>query len=814
MPAPPRATYRLQLRGGMDFARAASLAPYLRRLGVSHVYLSPPFTAAPGSTHGYDVVDPTQLDPELGGEEGFMLLHRALDEHGLGLVLDIVPNHMGIGRANAWWWDVLRRGRASRYAHYFDIDFDADPDGKLVLPVLGAPVEEILARGELRIVQEAGEPLLAYFDERFPLAERTNPAAGVREILDQQPYRPIYWREGAIRRNYRRFFNIDQLAGLRVDDPEVFEASHALILDLAGRGLIQGLRVDHVDGLADPKAYLDRLQRRLTEVRPNSAPFYIWVEKILIGEERLPEDWPVAGTTGYEFMNEILGVLVARPGLDALAAVAERFIGSPQDFGAIVGAAKREVLAKLFAGELAVLARRASAVCGLDEAMAADALRRLLVAFPVYRTYAGTTWSARDIGVLEEAFDSAGATADDAGRAALDQLEHGLAAGAVGLVGPLLLGLQQLSGPLMAKSVEDTAFYRFHRLLALNEVGGVPDTPGMQPEAFHRVAAWRLDHWPDTLLATATHDTKRGEDARARLAVLSEVPEAWAAAVGAWRDMNAPLPPIHPADEYALYQSLVGTWPPELAPDDATGLRTLGDRMEGWLTKALREGKERSDWNDPDHEYEGRALSFLREALRPARPFVAAVSDFIRRIEPAAAANGLAQLLVKLTAPGIPDLYQGTEKPDFSLVDPDNRRPVDFVALARALEGELPAKLKILRRALALRARHPDLFARGRYHPLAVEGELARHVLAFGRVLEKRLSITVVGRHLGQLLISAENVVLPSQSWANTAIALPRSWGALPLRDLLCDAEVSVNDGRLSLAPLLSRSPVALLSTC
>ena len=429
----------------MDFARAASLAPYLRRLGISHVYLSPPFTAAPGSTHGYDVVDPTQLDPELGGEEGFMLLHRALDEHGLGLVLDIVPNHMGIGRANAWWWDVLRRGRASRYAHYFDIDFDADPDGKLVLPVLRAPVDEILARGELRIVQEAGEPLLAYFDERFPLAEGTDPAAGVREILDQQPYRPIYWREGAIRRNYRRFFNIDQLAGLRVDDPEVFEASHALILDLAGRGVIQGLRVDHVDGLTDPKAYLDRLQRRLTEVRPDSAPFYIWVEKILIGEERLPEDWPVAGTTGYEFMNEILGVLVARPGLDALAAVAERFIGSPQDFGAIVGAAKREVLAKLFAGELAVLARRASAVCGLDEAMAADALRRLLVAFPVYRTYAGTTWSARDIGVLEEAFDRAGATADDAGRAALDQLEHSLAAGAVGL-DPCCMGCNSCRG--------------------------------------------------------------------------------------------------------------------------------------------------------------------------------------------------------------------------------------------------------------------------------------------------------------------------------------------------------------------------------
>jgi maltooligosyltrehalose synthase len=295
--------------------------------------------------------------------------------------------------------------------------------------------------------------------------------------------------------------------------------------------------------------------------------------------------------------------------------------------------------------------------------------------------------------------------------------------------------------------------------------------------------------------------------------VLSEVPEAWAEAVGAWREMNTPLSPIHPADEYALYQSLVGAWPPELAPDDETGVLTLRDRLEGWLIKALREAKERSDWNDPDHEYEGRAKSFLRGALRPACPFVATLSDFVRGIEPAAAANGLAQLLVKLTAPGIPDIYQGTETIDLSLVDPDNRRPVDFAALASALEREPSAKMRVLQRALALRARHPDLFARGRYHPLAVEGELARHVLAFGRVLGKRLSITVIGRHLGQRLLSAENVVLPSQSWANTAIILPRSWRALPLRDPLCDVEISVNDGRLLLAPFLSRSPVALLST-
>jgi malto-oligosyltrehalose synthase len=808
MTAPPRATYRLQLRGGMDFAGAAGIAPYLARLGISHLYLSPPFAAAPGSTHGYDVVDPNRLDPALGGEEGFARLRRELDAHGLGLIVDIVPNHMGIGRSNAWWWDVLRHGRDSRYAGYFAIDFAADPGGKLVLPVLGGTLEEVLERGELRLVSEDGDEFLAYFDERFPLAPGGAPARDLRTTLDAQHYRLVGWREGAARRNYRRFFNIDQLAALRVEDEPVFEASHRLILDLAARGQIQGLRIDHVDGLSDPKAYLDRLQRRLAEVRADPEPFYLLVEKILIDDETLPDAWPVAGTTGYEFLNEVLRLQVARPGLEALARIAERFTGERLDLPAIVQRAKSEVLTRLFPGELWALARQLAELCGLEHEPAADALRRLVAGFPVYRTYvAGEGWSPGDVGVLEEAFDRAGADADDGARAALARIERRLAAQDEAAT-RLLQTLQRLSGPVMAKAVEDTAFYRYHRLLALNEVGGEADSMGAGPEAFHRKAAWRLEHRPGSMLATATHDTKRGEDARARLAVLSELPGEWERAVTHWHALNAALPRIHPADAYAFYQSLVGAWPPALRADDAAGLATLAERLEGWLVKSLREGKERSDWNDPDADYEERARAFARTSLAPRSAFAAAVAAFVLEIEVPATANSLGQLLLKLTGPGIPDIYQGTEDWDGSLVDPDNRRPVDFAARARALaeatETGTLSKLTVMSHALRLRAEQPDLFARGRYYPLAVEGPRAAHVLAFGRVDGERVAITLVTR-----LVAA----LPAQAWADTTIRLPRAWQGLPWRDRLTGLGVEIRDGHLPLAPLLQRAPVALLAT-
>jgi malto-oligosyltrehalose synthase len=808
MTAPPRATYRLQLRGGMDFVRAAEIAPYLARLGISHLYLSPPFAAVPGSTHGYDVVDPNRFDPELGGEEGFMRLRRELDAHRLGLILDIVPNHMGIGRANAWWWDVLRHGRDSRYARYFDIDFSADSDCKLVLPVLGSTLDEVVGRGELQLVHENGEDLLAYFDERFPLAPGGSSTGDLREILEVQHYRLVGWREGAARRNYRRFFNIDQLAALKIEDPEVFEASHRLILDLTARGRIQGLRIDHVDGLTDPKAYLDRLQRRLAEVRSDPEPMYVVVEKILIGEENLPDSWPVAGTTGYEFMNEVLRLQVAQPGLQALSRVAERFIGVAQDLPVIVREAKGEVLERLFSGELGAVAGRAAGLCGLEREAAAHALRRLLMGFPVYRTYVGDDgWAASDVGVLEDAFDRAAADADGPTRTALDRIERRLAARDKAST-ELLRTLQRLSGPVMAKAVEDTAFYRFHRLLALNEVGGEADSPADGPEAFHRKAAWRLAHWPDSMLATATHDTKRGEDARVRLAVLSELPAEWERAVTAWHALNGALPAIHPADEYAFYQSLIGAWPPGLQADDGPGLSALVGRLEGWQIKALREGKQRSDWNDPDQDYEARATAFLRQSLAPGSAFAVAVSAFVAEIEAPALANSLGQLLVKLTAPGVPDIYQGTEWWDASLVDPDNRRPVDFVTraqqLAEAAEAGVSSKLTLMARALRLRAEQPDLFARGRYHPLAVSGPCAEQVLAFGRVEGQRVALTIATRLLARGV---------PQAWSGTIIELPREWHDLRWRDRLAGHGVGIVAGSLPLEPLLRQAPVALLAT-
>jgi (1->4)-alpha-D-glucan 1-alpha-D-glucosylmutase len=832
----PRSTYRLQLRGGMDFARAKELVPYLARLKISHLYLSPPFQASRGSTHGYDVVDANRLDPALGGEAGFEALAKAAKAHGLEILLDIVPNHMGVGQDNPWWWDVLEHGRDSRYARFFDIDFDRDPDGKLVLPVLGGTLEEVLARGEIALGRDdaTGRPVLRYFDERFPVRPASAPTSGepdareLRRLIDAQHYRLVFWKEGTKRRNYRRFFNIDQLAGLRVEEPEVFEASHRLILDLVARDRIQGLRIDHVDGLTDPKAYLELLQRRCAEVRPDRAPFYVIVEKILIGDEQLPEDWPVAGTTGYEFMNEVLGLLIDRPGLDRLEALRQELTGEQATYPEILRAAKGQVLEQLFAGEITVLSERAARVLGVDGAVAHAALCQLLLAFPVYRTYGGSgPWRGADAGVLERAFAQAAERAEPDTRAALDRLEHLLERPVTGEARTLLLGLQQLSGPLMAKAAEDTAFYRHARLLALNEVGGEPDAHGLEPEAFHRLMAHRLERWPGCLLATATHDTKRGEDARARLAVLSELPEAWAQAVRHWWQLNAPhrrgSPAIHPKDEYTLYQTLIGVWPPDLGTGDRAALATLRERLEGWMRKSLREGKERSDWNAPDESYEGAALGFLAAILDPDRSgqFLEALGGFVARIAPAGAANSLVQLLLKLTVPGVPDIYQGTELWDLSLVDPDNRRPVDFDRRQRLLTEEAPpadlveswadgaVKARLLALTLVTRERHAELFERGAYQPLAIEGEQSQHALAFARCHGDATLIVVVGRRLAGMLDGSPE--LTPGVWGDTSVVLPPSMHGLAFADAFAGELVSPTGGRLRLADVLARLPVGLL---
>jgi (1->4)-alpha-D-glucan 1-alpha-D-glucosylmutase len=541
------------------------------------------------------------------------------------------------------------------------------------------------------------------------------------------------------------------------------------------------------------------------------------VEKILSGDERLPEDWPVAGTTGYEFANEVLGLLIAPEGLVPLERLRAEMTGEDAPFPAIVDTTKRLVLDRLFPGEHKVLAEKAAALLELSEADVAAALTELLVAFPVYRTYRrDEPLRAADRAVLERIFKAAG-----------ERLEGGPATALAGLRTLIesdldrprqawVTGLQQLSGPVMAKALEDTAFYRFPRLLALNEVGGEPDAHGLTPEDFHARNAARLARWPHTMLATATHDTKRGEDARMRLAVLSELPELVAETVRGWRAAHAGLVPkgLHPKDAYTLYQAFIGVWPLELAPDDRAGLTALNERVKGYIVKALREAKERSDWADPDEAYEALALSFVERLLDPSTSdFTRELAALVARLTPAGEANGLAQLLIKLTAPGVPDIYQGTEAWDLSKVDPDNRRPVDWnarrAALDRLDEGTADCKLQVMARTLALRRSLPDLFAAGDYLPLSLEGPLAAHGFAFARRRAGQVAITLVGRHLAGLLEEGSACV-PTGRWADTALRLPEGLTGT-LTDRLTGARPTSANGRLALRDALIELPVALL---
>lgn len=820
------AAYRLQLRNGTGFAEAAGIAPYLAALGASHLHLSPPFTAVAGSTHGYDVVDPNALDPALGGEPAFRELCAALRAHGLGLILDIVPNHMGIGPDNAWWWDVLRRGRNSPHAAIFDIDFEGDPDGRLVLPVLGRPLDEAVAAGEIRVADDGAG--LAYFDQRFPLAEGSLEAAGgdLRRLLAAQHYRLVPWRDGAMSRNYRRFFDIDGLAAVRVEEPEVFEATHRLVLDLLARRLVHGLRIDHVDGLADPAAYLRRLDRRAREAAGEAVP--IWVEKILVSAEALPADWPVAGTTGYEFAATATRILLSDDGLDALDRM--RLARDPEagDFATIEAEAKRWALERLFPGELAALTRELAVLLGRPQVALREALEALITSLRVYRTYLGAHEpSDADRKILACALCKAASRVSEPAGRALDEL-------AVLLTGPLdretahlAARLQQLSGPVMAKAVEDTAFYRFPRLLALNEVGGEATARPLDDEAAHRILAERGRAWPLSLLATSTHDTKRGEDARARLLVLAELPGPWERAVERWTALNAPVRPggLHPLDELSLYQAMVGVWPCGLDADDEAGLAAIRERLAGWQRKSLREAKLRSSWLEPDEAYESAAEAFLAAVLDPrrSRAFLDELAGFVGRVAPAGAANGLAQTLLKLTAPGVPDVYQGGELWDPSLVDPDNRRPVDWRLRQRHLSStagiaELLAdwpsgavKQRLIARALAFRGQRSDLFTIGDYIPLPIEGPARSHAFAFARRLGGEVAVTLVGRRLAGMLADGSPCPAPD-AWGDSALLLPADLERGSYREVVGDTQLAAEAGRIPLARALSRLPVALLA--
>ncbi len=824
---PPIATYRLQLRNGVDFKAVEAILPYLVRLGISHLYLSPIWRAAPGSTHGYDVVDPNAIDTDLGGEAGFLALAEAARGAGLGIILDHVPNHMGVGQENAWWWNVLAEGEASRHAGHFDIDWRASANpGRVLLPVLGRPYGEILAAGDLEVIGTDDGFELRYHDQRFPLTAADLPEStdDLHDILERQPYRLAWWRLGSEALNYRRFFDIDGLIGVRVEDEAVFADCHRALLGFVAEGRVQGVRLDHIDGLADPTAYLHRLDAALRDASGADPQPPVWVEKILEGDERLRPDWPVAGTTGYEAADRLNRLFVAAEGAAILDALWRAIAGHRADFERMLGAAKATILEQSFAGELARLVRDALAIAAADRsyrdlgpASLQRAIAGIIEAFPVYRTYldhypaeasdkrllANVIETAKEAVALEDDFAFT-FVADLLARTDRDPSARDWAT-----------RLQQLTGPIMAKAKEDTVFYRYHRLVALNEVGGEPGHMTLEPEAFHAFAAGLADHHPANLLASSTHDTKRGEDVRARLVVLAEHAEAWTEAVGDWLQTKPGL--LRAADAYLLYQTIVGAWPDGLTPADAGGLEAFAERLDAYLVKAAREAKDKTTWTAPDEAFEAALGAYARQCLAPG--VVAAFHGWHRRLLPAGIVYGLAQTALRLTMPGIPDIYQGSEGWNLSLVDPDNRRPVDFGRFAADLAAPPPdfnrdwrqgrIKQYLIQKLLLDRAGRADLYARGRYLPLEAEGPMTANVVAFARLHEDQALIVAVPRAIADHLHPDQAPAI-ARAFAGTTLKLPDDLRERRWRPLLGELD---QEGFIDLGWAFSAWPVAVLAS-
>lgn len=853
----PRATARLQFHAGFTLDDAATLVPYLSRLGISHLYASPITTARRGSTHGYDVVDPTRVNPEIGGKAALHRLNEALRRHGMGLVLDIVPNHMAVGSDNPWWQDVLEHGRGSAHASWFDIEWEtAEPGltGKMLVPFLGGPYGEVLESGELtlRHDDEARAFFIAYYDQRFPLSpESRRDLAGdaatvlamhdpkqpggrdrLHALLERQHYRLSSWRLAPEALNWRRFFDITGLVGFRVEDPVAFDAAHALILRLYAKGAIDGVRIDHVDGLADPRGYCRKLRRRLRAARPGTEPL-IWVEKILAPNEALPTDWLTDGTSGYDFMDQVAAVLHNPDGAEPLGRLWASLSGDDAAFGTTLLAARRQILEESLAAELTLTARAFKRVADDDlrqRDFGLNAVRRVLAELVLhvgaYRTYLGAgSRSAADTRLIRRAIAEAGRRLPPTDADLLKALDGWLGTEPVTALPSMRRRariiaqrrFQHLTAPLAAKSMEDTAFYRYGRLLSRNEVGADPAILAIAPERFHAAQAARAAELPRALLATATHDHKRGEDVRARLAVLSEIPEVWAQAVSGWIAASAPP---DTAAASMLLQMVVGAWPLDLRMEDAAGLQAFADRLTLWQRKALREAKQRSRWTLPDEIYETACETYLRRLLTPG-PLLAEIAALADRIAPAGALNGLSQCLLRCTAPGVPDLYQGTEFWDFSLVDPDNRRAVDWAARERALHAaSSPAELMqhwrdgrikqaVIHAALQCRSAWPDLFALGDYEALPVTGPRRAHVLAFRRRWNDAQAVIVATRLPAALMGEAPLPLVPPGAWRGASIhaeGLAGDW-----RDAMTGASHASGDGTLGVERLLAELPVCLL---
>ena len=916
-PIVPTATYRVQLTAKFGFRDAAALVPYLRDLGATHLYASPFLTARAGSTHGYDIVDHGTLNPEFGGEEGFGELSDALAKAGMGLILDFVPNHMGVGHAdNQWWLDVLEWGPRSPYAVSFDIDWTTLPyrrEGGLLLPILGKSYGETLESGEIVLKYDAAEGAFSawYYDHRLPirpnrygdilktvvaaagaadepagralldLAKRyPDPNAPSREeapqfkaalaavdggaqvierglavyradgqdpartvllhrLLERQHYRLAHWQVAVGEINYRRFFDINDLAGIRVEDPRTFHEAHELVARLIREGRLHGLRLDHVDGLHDPVQYARRLQRLIRfghEDDPRFRNFYVVVEKILGEGEAMPRLPGVAGTTGYDLLNVITRVLLDEAGLPALERTFAAYGGDGIPFENIVKSAKIRVLDTMLSSEFTVLTRLLGRIAAghwktrdftLDRLRAA--LQLYIVHFPVYRTYIAGAWvSAEDRAIITRTIALARAEWYGADAAILDFLadvltldivRRGRSGYSSARVRRFATKVQQLTGPVTAKALEDTAFYRYHRLLALNEVGGEPSLGGLPVDDFHDRMRVRARTAPHAMSATATHDTKRGEDARMRILALAELADEWSQAAAHWRTLNREarrggVPST--AHEYMLYQALIGAWP--LAGIDADFIA----RMQAYAVKAAREGKQQTSWLRPDQAYEDGLTAFLARILDPrtSAGFLREFDAFARRTALLGTLASLSQLVLKATLPGVPDFYQGTEFWDLSLVDPDNRRAVDFSARAAELAtvaqepdwGALITawdaggiKLALTARLLALRSHHAELFADGQYVPIACTGPDGGRVIAFAREHRRHAVIVAVGRHLAPKTNAGRDwprgdewdAVLRLGDFRVTDDLLARR----PRRD---GAEVAVSD-------LFDRLPVAVL---
>jgi (1->4)-alpha-D-glucan 1-alpha-D-glucosylmutase len=917
----PRATYRVQLHREFTFADAARLAPYLAHLGVSHLYCSPVLRSRAGSTHGYDIIDHGAIDPELGGAAGFDVLVEALRAHGLGLVVDVVPNHMAImGADNAWWLDVLEHGPGAAHAGSFDIDWqplDAEMAGRVLVPVLGDHYGVVLDRGELALAFDAaaGAFSIWYHEHRFPvdpreyprllapagaraLAERfaalppreagargrTDEAARLKrelaaavaadaalgaaleraaaatnaapdrlhELLEAQAYRLAFWRVASDEINYRRFFDINDLAALRVEDESVFDATHRLILDLAASGRVEGLRIDHPDGLYDPEGYFERLAARL-------APHRVWTvaEKITAAHERLPERWAVHGTTGYRFAAVANGLFVDPRAKGRFERTWRAFTGEALDAEEAAYQGRRTILRTSLASELTVLAAEALRLARADRRTRdytfntlRQALAEVIACFPVYRTYLREGRASRSdrrfidwaVGRARRRSRAADASIFDfVRRVLLAQPPADAPAAIAERYRALAQKAQQVTAPVTAKGVEDTAHYVYTPLASTNEVGTDPGMFGLGVGAFHAASADRAAHWPHTVLATSTHDTKRAEDVRARIDVLSEMPAAWRLLARRWSRMNRGRKRLREgavapsrAEEYLLYQTLLGTFPPDLAGGEA--LADYRGRIQRYMTKAVREAKRRSSWINPDADYEAAVTGFVEALLREGEGnrFLDDLRAQAARIAWFGALNGVSMTLLKVGSSGVPDFYQGTELADLSLVDPDNRRPVDYGARERLLDefgglagaSDLAARVRALAaapldgraklwvawRALAARRRDPLLFERAGHVALAATGAKAEHVVAFARRFEDRCVIVVAGRLFLGLVGEAGRLPLGGEIWQDTAIDLAPLGGAGgPFVNALTGATVAPSGGLLALGSVLADFPGALL---